>query len=281
MTTISIPLAPPLLPQLNVGAVAAAAPVALAAGADALPFPAAQLLSPPALQAAPGAAEPAQDGAAMRPDQVMMARQLHFGRGDAGLLGANWRAMVRNYGAQLLRREQQPPGALLPLLGLAAAPDGRMQRPLEAAGALPADAWRFTVHAGGAREQHLSVVAEEADKAPGRRRRGRAALQLELELSDGSRVVVQVAPLPGGVALGLCGDGAAALERLRALQPVLERAVRQAGLRVERWSFRDSLPAGPSHARVASYEAESVLTPSVFRAVAELALVLPAQALDT
>lgn len=280
MTTISAPLAPPLLPQLHVGAVVAAAPVALAAHADALPFPVAQVLAAPAAASAPGAAEPAQDGAAMRPDQVMMARQLHFGRGDAGALGSNWREMVRNYGAQLLRREQQAAGSLLQLIGLAAAPDGRMARPLEAGGALPADAWRFTVHAGGAREQHLSVVAEDADKAPGRRRRGRAALQLELELSDGSRVVVQVAPLPGGVALELCGDGPAALARLRALQPVLERAVQQAGLQVQRWRFRDTLPAAPSHARIASYEAENVLTPSVFRAVAELALALPAQPLD-
>ncbi len=276
MNPISFPLVPPITPQLSVGAVAAAAPVALAAGmADALPFPVAQAVPSAAPAPSAGAAETATDGAAMRPDQLMMARQLHFARSDAGTLGTSWRSMMRSYGAQLLRREQQPAGVLLPIMGLVAAQDGRMQRPPDTAPVMPADAWRFTVHAGAAREQHLSLVAEEADQAPGRRRRGRAALQLELELEDGTRVVVQLAPLPGGVALELCGNGAAALARLRELQPSLDQAVQRAGLQVQRWSFRDSLPAGPSHARLAAYEAENVLTPSVFRAIAELALVLP------
>ena len=90
-------------------------------------------------------------------------------------------------------------------------------------------------------------------------------------------VVLQVEPMPGGVALELCAPDAPALARLRDLQPMLEQAVARAGLKVLRWTYRDRLPAGPAHARMASGDAGQVLTLPVFRAAAELALVLPMQ----
>jgi hypothetical protein len=62
------------------------------------------------------------------------------------------------------------------------------------------------------------------------------------------------------------------------VQPELEAAVGRAGLRVLRWKFRDSLPPGAVHARLASSDAAQALSLPVFRAVAELALILPAQA---
>jgi hypothetical protein len=66
------------------------------------------------------------------------------------------------------------------------------------------------------------------------------------------------------------------LERMRALQPELEAAVRRTGLRVLEWKYVEALPEGFVHARVPSAEAASALSLPVFRAVAELALLLPA-----
>ncbi|WP_020651635.1 hypothetical protein [Massilia niastensis] len=275
MTSIPsiVPLLPPPTPPLHVGAVAAVASVARAiAGGEGLPLPASQALAP-APQAAP---ESAQDGAAMRADQVFMTRQLSFPVADGQALASSWRAMVRNYGNQLMDRELRAQAGRLPAAVLAASQEGRVLRQPDGA-PLPPDAWRFTVHAGGPRARHLRVVAGEADPPPGRRRRARAALRLELELADGTAVVLQVAPMPGGVALELCAPDAAALGRLRALQPLLEEAVARAGLAVRRWSYRDRLPDGPRHARLAASDAAQVLTLPVFRAVAELALALPAQ----
>lgn len=271
-----VPLLPPALPQLNVGAVAAAVPVALAQQ-EAFPLPGAQVLAPaPAAAADPGAA----DGAAMRPDQVFMSRQLHFAQPDGQTLATSWRTMLRNYGSQMMNRELRAHAGQLPPAVLAASQDGRVLRQPDGPLTAPPDAWRFTVHAGGTQAQQLRLVAEDADQPPGRRKRGRAALRLELELADGSKVVVQVEPMPEGVALELCAAGAPALERLRRLEPMLEAAVARAGLRVLRWRYRDSLPPGPAHARLAYTEAAQVLTLPVFRVVAELALLLPSQQPD-
>ena len=48
------------------------------------------------------------------------------------------------------------------------------------------------------------------------------------------------------------------------------------GLRVLGWAWRDSLPEGRVHARLPSTEAAAALSLPVFRAMAELALLLPA-----
>lgn len=268
-------LLPPVLPQLNVGAVAAAVPVALAQEAFPLPLPASQTLAP--VPTAAAAAEATADGAAMRPDQVFMSRQLHFQAADSQALATSWRAMLRNYGAQMMNRDLRAHAGQLPPAVLAASQDGRVLRQPDTPLLPPPDAWRFTVHAGGPHAQQLRLVTGEPDQPPGRRRRGRAALRLELELLDGTKVVVQVEPAPEGLAMELCAPDAKTLARLRELEPMLEAAVMRAGLRVLRWRYRDTLPAGPAHARLAYNEAAHVLTLPVFRAVAELALLLPQQ----
>jgi hypothetical protein len=272
----SFPITLPALPSvplpLSVGAVAAAAPVALLnAEADGLPLPFAQSL--PAAPTA-GAQEGAQDGAAMRPDQVLMARQLVFAAPDARALAAGWRSMVRTYGAELASRAQQArAGQLSPAL-LAAAQEGRVSG-MPDRQAIPPDAWRFTVHAGAPQAQHLQVVADDTGQQQGRRQR-RAALRLELELADGTRVMVLAEPVPGGVALELCAPDAATLARLRELQPVLEAAIVRAGLRVQRWKYLSPLPPATPHASMPLAEAANALNLPVFRAMAELALLLPA-----
>jgi hypothetical protein len=265
----------PAAPALPVGAVAAVAPAALLAEMDNLPLPLPGSQSAPAT-AAQAAADGAQDGAAMRPDQVLMSRQLSWPNQDGGTLASSWRSMVRSYGAQVVNRELQARPGQLPTAMLQAGQDPRVLRQADQQAA-PFDAWRFTVHAGGPKDQHLRVV--ERDQEPQqqqRRRRSRAALRLELVLLDGTVVTVQAEPLADGVRLELCAPDERSLARLRALQPELEQAVARAGLRVLGWKYRDSLPMGPAHIRLPSADAASALSLPVFRAMAELALVLPA-----
>jgi hypothetical protein len=102
-------------------------------------------------------------------------------------------------------------------------------------------------------------------------------LRLELALADGTRVTVQAEPQPGGVVLELCTEDASALAMLKQLQPALEAALERAGVPVLRWKFRASLPAGTAHASMAATDAATALTLPVFRAMAEMALLLPAQ----
>jgi hypothetical protein len=275
MASVSFPLIPPAVtPQLTVGAVVAAAPVALlAAEADAFPLPQAQVLP-----GAPTAVADAPDGMAMRPDQVLMARQLTFPAPDGRALASSLRTMVRSYGSQLANREQEARAGLLTGPLLLSGQDPRVLRQPDGQAQVHPDAWRFAVQAGGPQPRQLQVVIGEPEPPPGRRRRGRAALRLELELADGVRIMLQVDPVPDGVALELCAPDAKTLERLRELQPQLEAAVARAGLRVLRWKFRDTLPQGTVHARLASSDAAAALSLPVFRAVAELALILPAEA---
>lgn len=265
---------PTATPGLAVGAIEAAMPVALLqAEIDGMPLPASTL--------APGlpASNDAPDGAAMRPDQVLMARQLNWPLPDGGALANAWRGMVRSYGAQVVtqavqNRAGQVPTALLMSAQLGGQ-DVLRQSDLASLAGGPLDAWRFTIHAGGPQDQHLRVIGEEQQKGQ-RQRRRRAALRLELVLADGSVVTIQAEPIADGVMLELCASDATITTHLRALQPQIEAAVRRAGLRVLGWTYRDSLPDGPVHARLPSTEAAAALSLPVFRAMAELALLMPA-----
>jgi hypothetical protein len=266
----------PTVAPLQVSAVVAPAAV-LAGGADALPLPFSTPLSTDTTASGQPGPESGGDGIAMRPDQVLMARQLAYQQQDGAGLARAWRSQVRNHGSQLTSRALADSGGHLSPAMLAAGQQGQVVRQPELLAAHQ-DAWRFTVHGGGDKPQHLAVLADEADKPPGRRRRARAALRLELELGDGSVVVIQVEPTPQGLVIEVCAPDAGALTRLRWLQPELETALARAGLTVLRWIYRDALPPGRSHAMIANAEeAAQALTPAVFRAVAELALLLPAQ----
>jgi hypothetical protein len=271
----ALPVAPAAGP-LPVGAVAAVAPAALLAEMDSLPLPL------PGAQQARAQAEAAAggdgmvEGAAMRPDQVLMARQLSWPTQEAGTLASSWRSMVRSYGSQLVNRDLQARPGQLPTAMLLAGQDPRVLRQGDQAS--PLDAWRFTVHAGSQQDQHLRVVQEEQEaQQQQKKRRARAALRLELMLIDGTVVTVQAEPLADGVRLELCAPDEASLARLRALEPELEKAVARAGLRVLGWKYHASLPLGPAHIRLPSTDAASALSLPVFRAMAELALVLPVQ----
>jgi hypothetical protein len=280
MASLSFPpLVSPVLPAvpagppLPVGPVAAVAPAALLADMDSLPLP--LPVSQPAQEQPAQGADGMPGGAAMRPDQLVMARQLSWPSRDGGTLASSWRSMVRSYGAQIVSRDLQARPGQVPTAMLLAGQDPRIPRQADPSGS-PFDAWRFTVHAGSAQDQHLRVVQQDQESQPQqRRRRTRAALRLELVLLDGTVVTVQAEPVADGVLLELCAPDGASLARLRALQPELETAVARAGLRVLGWKYRDSLPLGPAHIRLPSADAASALSLPVFRAMAELALVLP------
>lgn len=274
-------LFPPLLPpdpvvpaaapsQIGPALAAASSAALLQAEIESVPLPAAQ----PAPAQLP-VAEEGQDGAAMRPDQVAMARQMTWPNADGGALAGSWRGMVRNYGTQQTIREQQMREGRLPTALLQLGQDARAARLAELQSP-PPDAWRFTIHAGSSHAQHLRVVQGEPEQQQNRRRRTRAALRLELVLADGTLVTVQATPVADGIKMEVCAADLPVLERLRELQPQLEAAVRRAGLRVLAWDWRDDLPAGPVHARLPSTEAATALSLPVFRAMAELALLLPA-----
>ena len=273
--SLSAPLLSPITPALQANAVTAIAPIAFAAAEAELPLPQSQALP---VAPASSAGTEHQEGAAMRPDQVFMSRQLMYAQADGRTLAGNWRSMVGNYGATLLEREMRARGGALPPALMLAGQNGRAPARAPDGEVLPADAWRFTVHAGSAQAQHLQVLRKAADGAGGRRRRPRAALRLDLTLADGTQVAVQVEPAPGGVTIEMAAPDAFSLARLRGLQPALDAAVERAGLVVVRWSFSTGiLPPGSAHAMLAAEDTAEVLTLPVFRAVAELALMLPAQ----
>lgn len=274
-STVPAP-AVPVPPVPPAGAVAAALPaVLLQPDAEALALPAAQAVPAPPQG---GDAASGQDGTAMRPDQVIMARQLAWPSQDGAALAANWRGMVRGYGAQVAAREQQAREGHLPGALLQSGQDPRTLRQSDMIGA-PLDAWRFTVHTGNARDQHLRVIDgdEPADQQgqQKRRRRGRAALRMELILDDGAIVVVQALPVADGLKMEWWTPDARTAARLRWLQPDLEAAIERAGLRVVAWTLRETPPEGAMHARLPTLEAAEALTLPVFRAMAELALLLP------
>ena len=120
--SLSAPLLSPITPALQANAVTAIAPVAFAAAEAELPLPQSQAL--PVAPANPAGAEQ-QDGAAMRPDQVFMSRQLVFAQADGRTLAGNWRSMVGNYGAALLERELRARGGALPPTLMLVGQDGR------------------------------------------------------------------------------------------------------------------------------------------------------------
>lgn len=280
MASISLPPLPlpatsPALPLPAVGAVGAIVPAALLQNAD-YPAPAA----PAATQVLPAEAAPAAnpDLASMRPDQVVMARQLNWPRQDGASLAGSWRRLVRSYGNQYVERAQQAQGSrLAPALLLGGeidAPPGRAAKPAHP-GDLADTAWRFTVHANGAREQQLRVLGAK-EKNRRRRERERAMLCLELVLDDGATVTVQAGHGADGFSVEFWSPDQQVLGRMRDLQRQLEAAILRAGLLVRQWKYHAAHPEFHAQARLPSAEAAAALDLSVFRALAELALLLPA-----
>ncbi|MCC6069956.1 hypothetical protein ACFSQU_03355 [Massilia sp. GCM10020059] len=257
----------PLAPSVQHGPAALPvlpAAVPLVAAADAAPAAG----QPLALPANPGAAM--AEAASMRPDQLFMARQMAWPALDGATLAHAWRGMAATYGLQLAAQQQQANGQHLPGNLLMAG-----QFPPAQPGQPPAlqwhpDAWRF-VTPGPARPMTLRVLDGGTDQPPGRRRRGKAALRVELTLPDGMRASVQLEALPDGVMMELAAPYTSSLELLRAALPALREAIARAGLTLVRTTLRHALaPARPlQDARMAA-----ALPDPLFRAMADVALLL-------
>lgn len=239
----------------------------------ALPLVAAAELAPAAGMAAQLAANPGAamaEAASMRPDQLFMARQMAWPALDGAALANAWRGMVATYGLQLAAQQQQAAGQHLPGNLLMAG-----QFPPPQPGQQPAlqwhpDAWRF-VTPGPARPLTLRVLDGGQDQPPGRRRRGKAALRVELTLSDGMRASVQLEALPDGVMMELAAPYTSSLELLRAALPALREAIARAGLTLVRTTLRHALaPARP----LQDAGMAAALPEPLFRAMADVALVL-------
>lgn len=259
--------ATPLAPAAQPGAhsfpsLQAALPLVAAAAPEASPTSA-------ATTASPGAASLA-DSASMRPDQLFIARQLAWPALDGATLAASWRGMVSTYGLQLAALQQQAAGHHLPGALLMSGQFPATQQAQQPALQWHPDAWRF-VTPGPARPMTLRVLPGGPDQAPGRRRRGRAALRVELTLEDGMRGTVQLEVLPEGVMMELAAPYTSSLELMRAALPGLRAAIDRAGLTLVRTTLRHALsPARP----MTDTNSAAALPAPLFRAMADVALLL-------
>lgn len=243
-------------------------------------FPALPVSVPLAAVEAPGAAALSQlaanpgaamaEAASMRPDQLFMARQMAWPALDGATLANAWRGMIATYGAQLAALQNQAASQHVPSALLMSGQFPPSQQAQQPALHWHPDAWRFVTQ-GPARPMTLRVLAGGPDQPPGRRRRGKAALRVELTLEDGMRATVQLEMMPEGVMMELAAPYTSSLELLRAALPELRVALDRAGLTLVRTTLRHAL--APARA-VNDAAAAQALPDTLFRAMADVALLL-------
>lgn len=220
-----------------------------------------------------------RDSSAMQANQVFFSRQLVWQPPNPGTLAASWRVMVKTYGEQYAALQEQARGQHVPgtILMAELNPTALREGPRPPL-AIDGEAWRFAVYGWGGQRLMLRVLASERDDeepAPQQqRRRGKAALRLELMLANWGRVLVQMEPAGGGVVLELAAAEPAALQHLRRLLPELAKAIGRSGLRVVRCRLNRELQSAPIHTNYSMQGAAASLTLPVFRAMAEVALLL-------
>ena len=262
----------PLTPAAQPGAhsfpaLQAALPLVAASAPEGVPNAAAATAAAAGTVSAASLAE----SASMRPDQLFMARQLAWPALDGAALAAAWRGMVTTYGLQLAALQQQAagqqlPGSLLMAGQFAPAPQATQQPALH----WHPEAWRFVTQ-GAARPMTLRVLSGGIDQPPARRRRGKAALRVELTLPDGTRASVQLEALPEGVMMELATPFTSSMEQLRAAMPEIREAILRSGLTLVRTTLRHALaPARP----LADPSGAAMLPEPLFRAMADVALLL-------
>jgi hypothetical protein len=226
----------------------------------------------------------AGEPAAMRSDQVFMARQLTWPQQmDPHAMAASWSIMVRTYAEQRAALLDQARGQHLPASLFMADRTPLPARDGERTMALVTelDAWRFAVYAWGSARLVLRVVSREPAEyeGPQRRSRRRVALRLELQLAEFGRVVVQLEPAGAGVLLELGAEQPNAQQHLRELLPLLAATVGQAGLSIRRCRVARTLDPLHHEMHLPDRDQAALLTPPIFKAMADIALLLsqPAQ----
>lgn len=216
------------------------------------------------------------ESAAMRPNQALLQQQVATSIQDAATLALSWRAMVlaQLHQHALLRAQadgQHVPGSLFGSDAGAAllrevsrermAPPGLEQ------------GWLLSAYVWTGRRLLLSVVgSEEEPPRPARRRRESLALRLELTLPRLGPVKLQLRLIAGGVALDLAAEHAPALNFLRYSLRAMVAALARAELRLVRCRLGPDLPV--AGALAANSASGPMISPALFRAAAELALLL-------
>lgn len=218
------------------------------------------------------------DAASMQPNQLFMARQLTWHAPDPSAMAASWMAMIRTYAEQRNALLAQAHGRHVPAsLFLSegaqhALRDGRLPPQLVS----ELDAWRFAVYAWGAEKLVLRVVTredgddDEASRVP--TRHAGIALRLEVHLPGLGKVVLQMEPVQGGVVLEVGAAQAAAMAHMRTLLPEIGAIARRCGAHVLRVRLMRELPA-PGLRQPGAMQI-AMLTPPVFKAMAEVAVLL-------
>jgi hypothetical protein len=231
-----------------------------------------------------------QEALSMQPNQLFPLRQMVWHTPDTNLLAASWQVMVRTYSEQRAALQQHNEGRHLPSSLFMADPpppvlrDGRPYPGLVS----ELDAWRFAVYAWGAEKLTLRVVARDQGQEEGpdqRRRRPRVALRLELNLPDIGKVVVQMEPSELGVVLEIGAASNEAMQQMRELLPRIATIIGQCGLQIVRARLMRELTPVNHLANDPSRTQVALLTASLFKAMAEVAVFLsqprlPEQALS-
>lgn len=217
------------------------------------------------------------DAASMQPNQLFMSRQLAWHAPEPSAMAASWMAMVRTYAegrAALLAQAQGrhvPASVFLSDAAQHVLRDGRVPSQLVS----ELDAWRFAVYAWGAEKLVLRVVARDPDDEDGAspsRHPPHVALRLELHLPGLGKVVLQMVPADGGAMLEIGAAQAGAMQHMRAMLPELGAIARRCGVRIMRVRLMRELP-GPGAGHPTGMQI-ALLTPPLFRAMAEVAVLL-------
>ncbi|MGK5077178.1 hypothetical protein [Janthinobacterium sp. HLX7-2] len=218
----------------------------------------------------------ARDSSAMQVNQLFFTRQLVWQAPDAAQLAASWRVMVKTYGQQYAALQEQARGQHVPgNLFMAEQQPALLREGPRPPLSIDSEAWRFAVYGWGGQRLLLRVlVSDEDEEGAPPKRRGKVALRVELIIIGIGRVVIQMEPAGDGVLLELAADEEAALRHLRLALPEIADAVRRAGLRVVRCRLNRQLHAQRVHGNYPMQSAAAALSLPLFRAMAEVALLL-------
>ncbi|WP_426072937.1 hypothetical protein [Janthinobacterium sp. DSP2-3-3] len=223
-----------------------------------------------------------RDSSAMQVNQLFFTRQLVWQPPDAAQLAASWRVMVKTYGEHYAALQEQARGQHVPgNLFMAEQQPALLREGARPPLSVDSEAWRFAVYGWGGQRLLLRVLASDEDEDAPHRRRGKVALRVELLIAGIGRVVIQMEPAGDGVLLELAADEDIALRHLRLALPEIADAVRRAGLRVVRCRLNRQLHAQRVHGNYPMQAGAASLSLPLFRAMAEVALLLtqpPAEA---
>lgn len=217
-----------------------------------------------------------RDSSAMQVNQLFFSRQLVWQPPDAAQLAASWRVMVKTYGEQYAALQEQARGQHVPgNLFMAEQQPALLREGPRPPLSIDSEAWRFAVYGWGGQRLLLRVLASDAEEEESPpRRRGKVALRVELIIIGIGRVVIQMEPSGDGVLLELAADEDHALRHLRLALPGIADAVRRAGLRIVRCRLNRQLHAQRVHGNYPMQAGAAALSLALFRAMAEVALLL-------